>query len=550
MKRVFHLYILAVLSCLVPIKVTAATHTVTVSNQLDFDNLNQQLSSLLENATDNIIKVDFLQGIYSFHDDHINITNVNAPGVSIYFEGNGSIIMSEGRDYNNGDLYTDEVTPTESFVTPDGKDYNTWSKILRTSNYLVEVVDEAKMICRLNVSELSQLSDKDEEECRMMYIWIPQWYYSRSYKVKKIESGYIYFTVSSLYDINYDYSYGKISQLRFRLSNNSDERGDILIKDNHIYLPNGVDKVRHAKADRLFKLYNTKLKALSISGLKIYGNTKKDPDNPDYNNSRQLVDVNNFKSSSFNIDNCEFRSIQTRVINLISTNNVTIGNSTFEDCYSYGVFQDRASRVFDMHDCLLHNVNKRINNTFAIFCRGADFHVHDNIITNFGYSAIAAGIWDGHNDVTLNCDGVIERNEIYYTQPYYEKADEHNLMDSGAIYLYTITNKTTVRYNHIHHYGGAYGNHGIFCDDGAKNFQIYGNTITNLIDGYSIDSRRVNGNDSPFGGLNVNNVIRDNIVDCAIRFQGNEMSNNGCIFDGNIHLDGNYESDIISNVNQ
>lgn len=533
-----------------PLIMQASTHTITVSNQMDFDNLSHNITTLLNNSNKINIKVAFSSGIYSFHDDHISIANVYAPDANISFEGNDCIIMSEGNDYSNGDSFTDDITPAESFVTTDGRDLNTWSKMLRTLNYHIEVIDNDKKLCRLNVTDLVFLKDKNEDECRCMYIWIPQWYYSRAYKVNKIESGYIYFTTFSLYDINYDYSYGRISELRFRLSNNPDIPGDILIFDSHIYIPEGVNKVRHAKADRLVHFYNDRLNSISFRGVKIYGNAKKDADIPDYEDSKQLIDINNFKGKDFSVIDCEFKSIQTRVINLISTNNVTIENCNFEDCYSYGVFQDRSSRVFNIHGCTFHNVNKRINNTYAIFCRGADFHIYDNEISDFGYSAIAAGIWHGHPDVSLNCNGVIERNEIFYTPPYFEKVDEHNLMDSGAIYLYTITNRTIIRYNHIHHYGGARDNRGIFCDDGAKNFQIYGNTITNLTNSYSIDSRREGGKDSLFGGLNINNIIRDNIVDRTIRFQGNEMINNGCVFEGNIHLDGNYASDIISNVNQ
>lgn len=549
MKKIIITYIL-IFFIATPVTLLGAAHTIIVSNQEDFNNLNQRICSLLENSNNININVFFSQGIYKFHNDHLKFANVDAPDATISFEGNGSIIISDGKDYGNGDVFTDEITMAESFVTTDGRDFNSWSKILRTSNSLIEVVDEEKLICRLNVSDLGYLTDKNEDECRWMYIWIPQWYFSQAYKVNKIESGYIYFTTYSINNINNDFSYGKISQLRFRLSNNLDEPGDILINDSRIYLPESVDKVRQAKATRLMKICNSKLKTLSLNGFKIYGNAKKGPYYPDNKNQVELIDCNNFKCDGFMINDCEFKSIQSRVINLISTNNVTIESCIFEDCYSYGIFQERSSSVLCIHGCKFHNVNKRINNTFAISCRGADFYIYDNVISDFGYGAIQAGNWYGHSDVPLNCNGVIERNELFFTQPYFEYADEHNLMDSGAIYLFTIANSIIIRYNIIHHYGGARDNHGIFCDDGAKNFKIYGNTITNLLDGNSIDSRRVASLDSKFGGVNINNVIRDNIVDKPIRFQGNQIANNGCIFEGNIHLDGNSASDIISNVNQ
>ena len=544
------MFVLAFFMC--AIGAQAATHIINVSSQEDFDNLNERILSLLGDVRKTKIKVVFSYGIYSFHEDHINLKNIDAPLVELSFEGNGSIIMSEGGDYANGDNFSDDVTPIESFVTTDGKDLNTWSKMLRTSNYLVEVVDKSNMLCRLNVSDLGYLSDKSEEDCRWIYIWIPQWFKGTIYKVNKIQSGYIYFFASSSDLINGDYSYGKVSQQRFKLSNNPDERGDILICNEHIYMPEGIGNIRHAKATRVINSFNNNFKSISIRGLRFYGNGKQYNNNNELpENNKQLIDLRCTDCSSVSIKNCEFKSLQVGAVNVTSTNNVFIEDCCFEDCYSFCIYQERSSRVININNCTFHNVNKRMTNSKAIQCRGCDFHVYDNIISDFAYCAISAGNWYGHPDVTLNCNGIIERNEMFYTQPYFEKADEHNNMDSGAIYLYTVTNSTIVRYNHIHHYGGARGNRGIFCDDGAFNFQIYGNTITNIGNNdWSIAARRETSLDSKFGGVNINNIIRDNIVDGPILFEGNEKSNNGCIFEGNIHLDGNNSNDKISNVNQ
>lgn len=527
---------------------TATAYVVNVTNQTEFDSLGERLISLLDTGVKRI-NVVFAQGIYFFHEDHLNLKDIEVPDAEISFEGNGSVLMAEGGAYCNGDIFTDDITPTESIVTTEGLDLNMWSKMLRTSNYLMEVVDEANLICRLNASDLGNLTDRNEEECRWMYIWIPQWYYSGAYKVKKIESGYIYFT-SSVNDLNYDHSYGKITQLRFRLCNNPDERGDVLITGGHIYLPNDVKEVRHTKVSRFLNSYNSSFNSLSFNGLKFYGNGKPNNNVESPDMSKQLLDFRYTKCEKIKIEKCEFRALQTTAINMTSTNNAFIEDCQFEDCYSYCVHQDRSSRVCDVHACTFHNVNKRITFSNTICCSGSDFHIYDNTISDFGYVGIAVGIRHGHADKKCNCNGVVERNELFYTQPYFEAVEDHNLMDSGAIYLYTISNSTTIRYNYIHHYGGVCDNRGIFCDDGAMNFQIYGNTITNLTNSYSIDSRRVASLDSKLGAVNVNNVIRDNIVDRPIRFQGNEKKNNGCIFEGNIHLDGNYADDKISNVNQ
>ena len=75
-------------------------------------------------------------------------------------------------------------------------------------------------------------------------------------------------------------------------------------------------------------------------------------------------------------------------------------------------------------------------------------------------------------------------------------------------------------------------NRGIFADDGAYNFEIYGNIIINMKD-TSIDSRNCQTY-YPEGNQNI--IIRNNIVDCPIKFEGSDKQDNNCIRSGNILL--------------
>lgn len=85
-------------------------------------------------------------------------------------------------------------------------------------------------------------------------------------------------------------------------------------------------------------------------------------------------------------------------------------------------------------------------------------------------------------------------------------------------------------------------NRGIFCDDGAYNFEIYGNLITNIANSYCIDSRRVAGveNSSSRGAnvnrSNVNNHIYGNVVDGPIRFNAREGNDHGCLLGVNYFI--------------
>ena len=140
------------------------------------------------------------------------------------------------------------------------------------------------------------------------------------------------------------------------------------------------------------------------------------------------------------------------------------------------------------------------------------------------------------------CTGVIENNDLSYSQDYLDHIDNYGIMDGGAIYLATKNAGSIVRYNYIHGFSGMKSNRGIFCDDGASNIEIYGNVITEIANSICIDSRRVTfveRSNTPESGIdkaNVNIIIRDNIVDGKVRFEAHEDPDNGCVKGANYIL--------------
>lgn len=183
-------------------------------------------------------------------------------------------------------------------------------------------------------------------------------------------------------------------------------------------------------------------------------------------------------------------------------------------------------------------MGKRMQNTFCVVCRGDDFTVSDNELTDYGYGGIGAGVWYRH-DQPNPCKGVIENNTLVYTDEYLQAVEDNCIMDSGAIYLWTKNDGTVVRSNRIMGYAGMKDNRGIFCDDGARNVQIYGNLITGVANSYSIDSRRCANVEDVCGPANINNAVYDNIVDKPIRFQGRNGVENGCSSGPNYMIAGN-----------
>ena len=122
---------------------------------------------------------------------------------------------------------------------------------------------------------------------------------------------------------------------------------------------------------------------------------------------------------------------------------------------------------------------------------------------------------------------------MYFTDDYAEYARKSSLIDGGAIYLYTKNAGTTIRYNRVHNYTGAHSNRGIYCDDGAYGFTLYGNVITGISNSNYIDSRLVPSADLP---TNTNNVVEYNIVEGRYKFEGNTKASNGCVKGKNIVL--------------
>ena len=109
----------------------------------------------------------------------------------------------------------------------------------------------------------------------------------------------------------------------------------------------------------------------------------------------------------------------------------------------------------------------------------------------------------------------------------------NSIIVGGAIYLWPKNHGTIVRYNRIHQYTGPSSNRGIYCDDGAYGFSVYGNVITGIDNSNYIDSRLVLSSTLP---TNTNNLIMYNVVAGRYKFEGSNNAKNGCLKGRNIVL--------------
>lgn len=495
--------------------------TISVADQKGFDRIQ---ADIVAAATQGVkdIKVDLKEGEYVFRENHIVLSNRAWPELSISLEGNGSIIRPEGSDYRNGGSYAGGFDRCHSFMTPEGEDVELFEhfKYSDSKVSLVRKLPEGSL-CRIAVSGYGNM---DEKRCANTFIQISQTWQSNFFPVKEIRDGYAYFVVKDLtvneskkdYYINDDVTcFGE--RIRYKLCNAAGVSDSFRILDGRVRLPASVASVREGKANCFLLVSGCKLKAFSMKGFKFHGNADKEA---------FLVRIVKSDLQAADISACEFRGIQSRAVGIFGNTGVTVRGNVFLDCYRECVVANENSVDASITDNRFCRVGKRWQNTQAIQAFGKDYLIARNVIEDFGTYGIGVGEWQGAAGEDSSY-GVTEYNELFFSEGYQKDCLNRTLMDSGAIYVWTKNKHAVIRYNRIHDFTGPMDNRGIFCDNGARNFSIYGNIITGIANSYCIDSWRYAGNEKDIGPTNVNNEIRDNVVDGPIRFMA-RAKDSGC----------------------
>ena len=470
-------------------------------------------------------------GTYYFKNNHIKLVGKKYPNVQININGKGATIISNGLDYKNGDRYSGQFRVDNAVV--EGRNLlPVWTE-MKYAEGKVEVVDENAHLCRV---KCNGLNDMQEDELKNSYIRIPQWFVMNTYKISLIKDDYVYFVYRGLqkvagvgWNVNYDCYYGGTENVRYSLCNVVDDSKTIRIIDGIVRLPEGVNTMHECTSYQFLTIKDCTFKSVNISGLKIIGNAWY---------MSYLINLENVISNRFKLKDCSFECMESDVISIKSTPNVTIERCSFKNCYRGCVVSDINSQNTVVADCLFDKVGLDFENTASVKCQGSNYHIKNNTFRDFGYSAISLGYGKTRTE-SQEVSGITEYNTIEFTKDYVEKFKTSMLMDGGAIYVTTQNDECIIRYNIIAGYTGMKDNRGIFCDDGAYNIQIYGNVITGIENSYCIDSRRVasvekNGSRGKnVSRTNINNKIFDNIVDGSIRFEPREDADNGCLLGPN-----------------
>ena len=544
----FRLFRVILICCFfVATSTSVARTTIVVSSQTEFDGLQEQLINTIKSG-EKVIYVKLLPGTYIAKEKHITLKDIDAADTKIRFVGHGATLIPEGHEYHDGDNYQDTFSVGSSWMSGN-KDVETWSYV-KYADSLIEVLNAEEKLCRLKCNNAFP-SDIDFNNA---YILITHWYQSSTYKIEKIEGQYIYFIANDLkessyggYNVNDDYNYGN-KTIRYKLCNIETGEDYFRITDGKVHLPNGVTSVWEGKMYNYLTFQNCKFAVVEVNGIQFRGNS--------FAESHPAISIRNTACKKIRIHKCGFYGMRGSIINVSASPNVKIDNNQFADTYYYGIWSNNGSANTVVEKNSFKSMGKRMHNTKCVGCLGTNYRVSDNIFLDFGYCGIRTGVWY-KSDMKQPCTGVIENNDLSYSQDYLDHIENYGIMDGGAIYLATKNAGSIVRNNYIHDFSGIKHNRGIFCDDGASNIEIYGNVITDIANSMCIDSRRVTfveRSHTPESGIeraNINIVIRDNTVDGSIRFEAHEDSDNGCIKGANYILtaeDGKMPKMVISNV--
>lgn len=492
---------------------TAASVTIEVRSQAEFDGLNAAILTALRSGSEEIT-VQLGEGVYFFSEKHINLNGLSYPGATVILEGNGAVLIGggddlmlrkkkkgrftasyAGYDWRRGVIDLDRLED----VPPFGA--------LRQAQGPVEILDAGTGLCRFKAPETAIKAPKG------MMVQFSSWYQGMTCPVQKIEGGFLYFKVPQLsqsggyYNVEGDRQYGG-TYPKYQLINSPE--APLYWDGNRV---RAVRKGRYhfCRNSQFLFVGNCAFKSFELRHFRFLGNS----------DTAEILFHFHKTKGRLAVAGCTFNGIRNLILSCADGASVQFLDNVSEGNYRGTLRADRESSGVQVLRNIFRNNQLLLNNTFDVICRGKDLLVKDNTFCDFTYGAIGLG---SHfmEDGPAVCSGIVEDNEIFYTAAY-RKEPSRTLMDSGAIYLWTKQNGVTVRNNYIHDYTGSKDNRGIFGDDGTINATVTGNRILRIGNSYCIDFRRVESvetrSDSKVKKTNIGIKMYDNTVDGSVRFE-------------------------------
>ncbi len=515
-RKVIYL-IVGIFVCILPSDVYSR-RVIDVWSQSQFDSLTSIITRQLESG-ERDIHVRLAAGRFKFSENHIYLKDLVYPKSSVTISGErGTVVYSDGMGYSRGDRYCYAFNHQNTFLDDHLQELSIWSESMIADD-TIRVVDRSGGRCFIPYRGLESQSGA---LCRYTYVLVTMWFTSNIYKVSSITDEGIFFECTDLndnnwlktYNVNLDYAYTKhcnvrIQMPRFRLCNTLSAPNSIA--DGRI--KSEKDRLHECRNTTFVSLEGCKLRAFNIDGICFNGNAN--------NWNKYLIEASDCKfTKGLNITGNSFRYLKSLAVCVTATDNLTFQDNMAIFCSSGIVRSNNDCKNSNVLNNRFEQCGTGMTNIPLVQTIGTDFLVKGNILSDFGYSGLNSGVFWGH-EMTYKCSGIIEENELYYTDITLDNIEKRTLIDSGAIYVSTQNHKTVIRNNYIHDYIGIWDYRGIYMDDGANNCHVYGNKVRNTPTSYSIQFSSQGKESDP------NNKA-------PYFYRGNMESDNDC--DGKIYL--------------
>ena len=495
---------------------------IVVDGQEAFDRLPDDLTRSLKSQDQDVV-VDFQKGIYEYREKHLALKGLYCPRQRVVLQCNGSTFLAKGTDYRlqsgRNRIWTDSCQGP--FDYKDGfVDLSTYESVdlrgpVKAALGRPEIVDRKKGICRIKVKE----PDLPAASAEGVFIILSQWYRGIVYPVERIQSGYLYFkspkvTTDSNPDTDPDSDYKILKELPHYILYNHPSGGLDLYMTRTEVVGKRARALHRGEATNFLTVDNCVLGSFTLQGGRFVANRA----------GGGLIRFDAVRSTETAVRECVFDGIRSDIVQVYGSTNFLFCDNTVTRSYRSCVFLDFFTAVAEIRNNRFSDTGWMMDHDFCINVNGSGMKIHHNVFENFSYGAIGIGSYY-MSQIPASASGVIENNEMYCTTAFLTKP-ARLLMDSGAIYTWTINKDVTIRNNYIHDIGGYGWNRGIFCDDGTVNVAIIGNKIRNIRNSYCIDLRlsldvEKNPN-SRIKRVNVGNRMEGNDVDGRVRFENRD----------------------------
>lgn len=509
------------------VRASGKKYVISINNDSAFQKINEYIITAVEAGEKNVV-IQLKKGVYHFKQNHILIRGIDKPEASITIEGNGSVIIPEGKCYSSTETlgnvsickYAKLLSRESVFICDNGDILDVWTPMGQSSD-----------IINIESNQLAIITtDYDGHVYNNSYIRIPHWYFSGEYPIiGTSERGVIRFSAGSEKGFRVDYR-GRIvlnydntvsnEPVRYQCFNVENE--EVPYSDGEsLFFPAEYNSVYECEAGHFILISSSNLKQFNVNGLNCIG----------AQGDGHYINLSNVRAKRISFTNCLFKGLKANVLMLKNTDNVLFDKNVVEDCFAYGVFSSNGCKNTVISRSSFKNNGLNMTQHRCIYCGGENYHIYKNKICDFTYAAIFVGVHCS-SDREGPSNGIIENNEIYYTQYYWDNYRKYTLADGGAIYITSFNDEVIIRNNYIHDYTGINGNRAIFGDTGAKNVVVYSNVIRRVPNYYAIDLYRVESADTLMPDANSGNMVFGNLIDGAYKIGGREPIS--CADGGNI----------------